>query len=81
MVYDFQLLGSNAQNNPATGNPVAMPATNLNIGMDLWNAPSAGPGMIKMRSNQSGVSPSPGMGREWIQVVLVSIICSIFKNK
>ncbi|XP_055803130.1 G-box-binding factor 1-like isoform X6 [Solanum dulcamara] len=66
--FDLMLAnGANPQNNPATGNPVAMPTTNLNIGMDLWNAPSAGSGMIKMRSNQSGVSPAPGMGREWIQ--------------
>lgn len=66
--FDLMLAnGASAQNNPATGNPVAMPATNLNIGMDLWNAPSAGPGMIKMRSNQPGISPAPGMGREWIQ--------------
>ncbi|KAK4360555.1 hypothetical protein RND71_019507 [Anisodus tanguticus] len=66
--FDLMLAnGNSSQNNPATGNPVAMPASNLNIGMDLWNAPSAGPGMIKMRSNQSGVSPAPGTGREWIQ--------------
>ncbi|KAF3648493.1 G-box-binding factor 1 [Capsicum annuum] len=66
--FDLMLAnGANAQNNPATGNPVAMPATNLNIGMDLWNAPSAGPGMIKMRSNQPGFSPASGLGREWIQ--------------
>ncbi|XP_016504929.2 G-box-binding factor 1 isoform X1 [Nicotiana tabacum] len=66
--FDLMLAnGASSQNNPATGNPVAMPATNLNIGMDLWNASSAGPGMIKMRSNQSGVAPAPGIGREWIQ--------------
>ncbi|CAN4123596.1 unnamed protein product [Withania somnifera] len=66
--FDLMLANvASAQNNPATGNPVAMPATNLNIGMDLWNAPSAGPGMIKMRSNQPGVLPVPGIGREWIQ--------------
>ncbi|KAK4347961.1 hypothetical protein RND71_034300 [Anisodus tanguticus] len=64
--FDLMLAnGASAQNNPATGNPVAMPTPNLNIGMDLWNAPSAGPGMIKMRSNQS--VQAPGIGREWIQ--------------
>ena len=52
---------------------VSMPATNLNIGMDLWNASSAGAEAAKMRHNQSG-APSTIMGREvalgeqWIQV-------------
>ncbi|XP_059645510.1 G-box-binding factor 1 isoform X2 [Cornus florida] len=60
------------------GNPVvSMPATNLNIGMDLWNASPAGAGAVKMRSNPSGVSaavaPATIVGREgimqdqWIQ--------------
>ena len=47
---------------------VSMPATNLNIGMDLWNS--------KMGHNQSGASSAvaPVMGREvaigeqWTQV-------------
>lgn len=61
------------------GKPVvSVLATNLNIGMDLWNASSAGAEAAKMRHNQSGapgaVAPSAMMGREvalgeqWIQV-------------
>lgn len=54
---------------------MSLPATNLNIGMDLWNPSSAGPGAVKMQSNLTGVSP---VGREgmmtdqWIQVSLIS---------
>lgn len=48
------------------GKPVAMPGTNLNIGMDLWNASSAGAGAAKVRGNPSG-APSAG-GEHWIQV-------------
>ncbi|KAA8531831.1 hypothetical protein F0562_006452 [Nyssa sinensis] len=78
--------GANARNSTAgsnlqvsvPGNPVvSMPATNLNIGMDLWNAAPAGAGAVKMRSNPSGVSPAGApatmVGREgimpdpWIQ--------------
>jgi plant G-box-binding factor len=47
-----------------------MPATNLNIGMDLWNASSAA-GATKMRPNPScatsGVVPA-GLPEQWIQV-------------
>ncbi|XP_073279642.1 G-box-binding factor 1 [Primulina huaijiensis] len=59
--------GANVRNNavPANyhttipGNPVvSMPATNLNIGMDLWNASPAGSGPMKFRPNPPGVSPS-----------------------
>ncbi|CAL0312780.1 unnamed protein product [Lupinus luteus] len=69
--------GANAQNNSAgaisqssvPGNPVvSMPGTNLNIGMELWNASPAGAESSKMRHNQSGapgaVAPSTVMGRE-----------------
>ncbi|CAN4083239.1 unnamed protein product [Withania somnifera] len=60
--------GASAQNNPATanyptsihGNPVTVPATNLNIGMDVWNASAAGPGAIKIQPNES----VPVMGLE-----------------
>ncbi|XP_019053062.1 PREDICTED: G-box-binding factor 1 [Nelumbo nucifera] len=38
---------------------VTMPATNLNIGMDLWNATPAGSVPLKARPNASGVSPAP----------------------
>lgn len=70
--------GATAQNstaltnfqNSVPGNPVvSMPATNLNIGMDLWNASSAAPGTMKMRPNH-GVSSAvaPGMmNDQWIQ--------------
>ncbi|GFP85293.1 g-box-binding factor 1 [Phtheirospermum japonicum] len=69
---------ANAQNNgvttnfqsPVPGNPVAsVPATNLNIGMDLWNAPAAaGSGPMKMRPNPpGGVGPSGMMNDQWVQ--------------
>ncbi|KZV14713.1 G-box-binding factor 1 [Dorcoceras hygrometricum] len=72
--------GANAQNNavPANfhtsipGNPVvSMPATNLNIGMDLWNASPAGSGPMKLRPSPAGVSPSVApsgmMNEQWVQ--------------
>ncbi|XP_024023593.1 G-box-binding factor 1 isoform X3 [Morus notabilis] len=78
--------GANAQNNTAgsilqasvPGKPAgSMPATNLNIGMDLWNASSATAGATKLRPNpsvaSSSVAPSTMIGREvvmpdqWIQ--------------
>lgn len=47
------------------GNPVvSVPATNLNIGMDLWNASPAAAGAAKVRANPSGASSahvSPAM--------------------
>ncbi|XP_054823749.1 G-box-binding factor 1 [Prosopis cineraria] len=73
--------GANAQN--SSGGAISqkpagsIPATNLNIGMDLWSPAAAGSDAVKMRHNQSGVSaavaPSTMMGREvalgeqWIQ--------------
>ncbi|XP_040999589.1 G-box-binding factor 1-like isoform X2 [Juglans microcarpa x Juglans regia] len=57
--------GANAQNTTVggivqgsvPGKPVAsMPATNLNIGMDLWNASPGGAGAAKVRPNPSGTS-------------------------
>ncbi|XP_076960713.1 G-box-binding factor 1-like isoform X1 [Bidens hawaiensis] len=73
------LADANARNNnsgpngpmPVPGNPVvSMPATNLNMGMDLWN-PSAGPGSMKMQPNHSGVPqpvvPPPIMADQWGQ--------------
>ncbi|XP_073149846.1 G-box-binding factor 1 [Henckelia pumila] len=71
--------GANAQNNAIPtnfhtsipGNPVvSMPATNLNIGMDLWNASPAGSGPMKLRPNPPGVSPvasSGMMNDQWVQ--------------
>ncbi|KAL0462098.1 UNVERIFIED_CONTAM: G-box-binding factor 1 [Sesamum latifolium] len=72
--------GANAQNNggptnfqtSVPGNPVvSVPATNLNIGMDLWNASPAGSGAMKLQPNQPGVSPTvapPGMiNDQWVQ--------------
>lgn len=70
--------GANAQNNTALvpGKPVvSMPATSLNMGMDLWNASPAGAGTAKMRGNQSG-APSAVGGDHWIQV---QIFLSCFK--
>ncbi|XP_025661377.2 uncharacterized protein [Arachis hypogaea] len=72
--------GANAQNNAITQSSgkaaVSMAATNLNIGMDLWNASSAEADAPKLRNNQ----PAPGavnpptimgcevaLGEQWIQ--------------
>ncbi|GFY86402.1 hypothetical protein Acr_05g0000410 [Actinidia rufa] len=86
--------GANAQNNTAganfqalvPGNPVvSVPATNLNIGMDLWSSSPAGAGAVKMRPNSSsgalpGVGPAAMAGREgmmgdqWIQVRSLAVI-------
>ncbi|KAG8641308.1 G-box-binding factor 1 [Manihot esculenta] len=74
--FDQMLADANAQNNTAgasvPGKPVvSMPATNLNIGMDLWNASAAAaPGAPKMRANASGASSAivPAiMPEQWIQ--------------
>lgn len=70
--------GANAQAS-VPGKPVgSMPATSLNMGMDLWNASPAGAGAAKVRSNPSGASSAHGpptmIGREgvmpdqWMQV-------------
>ncbi|KAK6922752.1 G-box binding protein, multifunctional mosaic region [Dillenia turbinata] len=78
--------GANAQNNSSdpnlqasvSGKPMgSVPATTLNIGMDLWNAPAAAAGAMKMRPNSTGVSSAivPGaivardgvMPDQWIQ--------------
>ncbi|KAK2977023.1 hypothetical protein RJ640_011081 [Escallonia rubra] len=67
--------GANAQNNNGAnlhtsvpGNPVvSMPATNLNIGMDLWNPSPAGTGAMKMRPNPAGVSQAGAMPDQWVQ--------------
>ena len=67
------------------GNPVvSVPATNLNIGMDLWSSSPAGAGAVKMRPNSSGASPGVGpaamaghegmMGDQWIQVRSLAVI-------
>ncbi|KAG6773951.1 hypothetical protein POTOM_021296 [Populus tomentosa] len=70
---------ANAQSNSAGANiqtsvpgkpVVSVPATNLNIGMDLWNASPAASGATKMRPNpscaSSGVVPA-GLPEQWIQ--------------
>ncbi|KAL2333685.1 hypothetical protein Fmac_014898 [Flemingia macrophylla] len=74
----FELMladGANAQNNSAgaisqssvPGKPVvSMPATNLNIGMDLWNASSGGAEAAKMRHTQSGAT-GVAIGEQWMQ--------------
>lgn len=71
--YSFiEISGANAQNNSG-------PATNLNIGMDLWNANPAGSGTMLLRSNPSGISPSgnpAGMvNNQWVQVCF---LCGLF---
>ncbi|KAG7993966.1 hypothetical protein I3843_01G031200 [Carya illinoinensis] len=78
--------GANAQNSTAggivqgsvPGKPVvSMPATNLNIGMDLWSASPGGAGAAKVRPNPSGASSALGpqtmigcegvMPDQWVQ--------------
>ncbi|KAJ8545851.1 hypothetical protein K7X08_018434 [Anisodus acutangulus] len=66
--------GASAQNNPATanyptsihGNPVTVPATNLNIGMDACNASS---GAIKIQPTATGpvIGHEGRMNDQWIQ--------------
>lgn len=89
--YDFLITtnipAANAQNNTAEAVPasvpgkpvVSMPATNLNIGMDLWNASSTAAGAAKMRPNPSGapsaVVPPGVMPEQWIQVRTVQVTC------
>ena len=61
-----------------------MPATNLNIGMDLWSASPGGSGATKLRPNPSGISssvaPAAMVGREgvmpdqWIQVRNLAVV-------
>lgn len=84
--FNQMLADANAQNNisgtsvqaSVPGKPViSMPATNLNIGMDLWSASPGGSGATKLRPNPSGISssvaPAAMVGREgvmpdqWIQ--------------
>ncbi|KAL1810122.1 hypothetical protein ACET3Z_027112 [Daucus carota] len=61
--------GASAQNTVAGSVPgnalVSVPAANLNIGMDLWNASPAGNGSLKVRQNPSAaVVPGTVMGRD-----------------
>ncbi|KAI5588602.1 hypothetical protein BDE02_05G108200 [Populus trichocarpa] len=77
--FNQMLADANAQSNSAganiqtsvPGKPVgSMPATNLNIGMDLWNASPDASGTTKMRPNPSGASSGivpAGMPEQWIQ--------------
>ncbi|KAJ6378747.1 hypothetical protein OIU78_028886 [Salix suchowensis] len=61
--------GANIQASVPGKPVVSMPATNLNIGMDLWNASSAA-GATKMRPNPSGATSGvvpAGMPEQWIQ--------------
>lgn len=54
---------------------VSVPAANLNIGMDLWNASPAGNGSLKVRQNPSA-AVTPGtmivhdgmMSDQWVNV-------------
>ncbi|CAI0473503.1 unnamed protein product [Linum tenue] len=71
--FNQMLADATAQNNNGAPNPhgavpvASVPATNLNIGMDLWNASPAGAalGTAKMRSNPPGGSSS--MPEQWLQ--------------
>ncbi|XP_044499752.1 G-box-binding factor 1-like isoform X2 [Mangifera indica] len=82
--FDQMLADANAQSStgeavqaPVAGKPVvSMPATNLNIGMDLWNVSPAAAGTAKMRPSgtpSTVVAPAAMIGREgvmsdqWIQ--------------
>ncbi|KAE8656010.1 G-box-binding factor 1 [Hibiscus syriacus] len=74
--FNQMLADANAQSNNAgalvPGKPiVAMPATNPNIGMDLWSGSPAATGAAKMRSNSSGavatVLNGVVMPEQWIQ--------------
>lgn len=51
-------------------NPVTVHATNLNIGMDVWNASSAGPGAIIIQPNVNGpvIGHEGRMNDQWVQV-------------
>ncbi|XVF15717.1 hypothetical protein REPUB_Repub09cG0179800 [Reevesia pubescens] len=74
--FDQMLADANAQGNTAgvlvPGRPVgSMPATTLNIGMDLWGGSPAATGAGKMRPHTSGaaatVAPGGVMPDQWIQ--------------
>ncbi|XWS45381.1 hypothetical protein CRYUN_Cryun15aG0131800 [Craigia yunnanensis] len=74
--FDQMLADANAQSNTAgalaPGKPVvSMPATTLNIGMELWSGSPAATGAAKMRPNSSGTVatiPAGGvMPDQWIQ--------------
>ncbi|KAE8707723.1 G-box-binding factor 1 [Hibiscus syriacus] len=74
--FNQMLADANAQSNDTgaivPGKPIVpMPATNLNIGMDLWSGPSAATGAAKMRPNSSGavaaVPTGVVMPEQWVQ--------------
>ncbi|GMI68131.1 G-box binding factor 1 [Hibiscus trionum] len=74
--FNQMLADANAQSNNAgalvPGKPiVSMPATNLNIGMDLWSGSPAATGAAKMRPNSSGavaaVPTGVVMPEQWVQ--------------
>lgn len=56
-----------------------MPATNLNIGMDVWNASAAGPGAIKIQQNATGpvIGHEGRMNDQWIQVLFLFFSSSL----
>lgn len=69
--------GGTAQNNASgtnvqasvTGQPVnSGPATNLNIGMDLWNSSAAGAAKMRPTAASSTIVPGARMSDQWIQV-------------
>nr|XP_043614558.1 G-box-binding factor 1-like isoform X2 [Erigeron canadensis] len=70
MLADASARNNDTEPNVPGNTVVSMPATNLNMGMDLWN-PSAGTGSMKMQPNHSGVpqsaGPPPMMADQWVQ--------------
>ncbi|KAL6551865.1 G-box binding factor [Orobanche gracilis] len=73
----IELSGANAQNNTVpsifqssvAGNPVSSPATNLNMGMDLWNASHADSGGPNQAGVSQTVAPTGVMNDQWIHIV------------
>uniref|UniRef100_A0A7N0T926 BZIP domain-containing protein n=1 Tax=Kalanchoe fedtschenkoi TaxID=63787 RepID=A0A7N0T926_KALFE len=54
--FNQMLADANAHNSTVQGKPVSAPATNLNIGMDLWSTTPAGVGAAKLRPNPAVIS-------------------------
>uniref|UniRef100_A0A7N0UDD5 G-box binding protein multifunctional mosaic region domain-containing protein n=1 Tax=Kalanchoe fedtschenkoi TaxID=63787 RepID=A0A7N0UDD5_KALFE len=54
--FNQMLADASAHNSTVQGKPVSAPATNLNIGMDLWSTTPVGVGAMKMRPNPTGAS-------------------------
>ncbi|CAM8985677.1 unnamed protein product [Rhodiola kirilowii] len=57
---------ASAHNSTVQGKPVSVPATNLNIGMDIWSATPAGVGTVKMRPVSTAIVPGISGGRDGV---------------